>query len=157
MKARIFYHGQYIPLPIRILGLVLLIVGLMLYQNGHLWAFEMIRLGAMSWLIWKGLEIDPEEKMLREFVYILGMREGSWTFLARYPDLVLLRDQTPTDKNPIATAMIIGGDGAGSTYRPDEYHKQELFVATPTHLDLKLVKSFKSRRKAMQLADELAD
>ena len=152
---KIFYHGNLIPLPLRILGLASLVGGLFLYREGHLWAVEMVKLGGMSWLVWKGLEIDEANLRLRNFVFILGVREGSWAFLERYPDLLLLRDQSPTDRDPLNTLVKIATEDTFRGFKADEYHKQELYLANASHLDLRLVQSFHKRSAAKELAKEL--
>lgn len=107
MKAKIYLKEDL--LSKKIFGVSLITFGLSLLYYGN---FKLISIGIVSFLLgcsfisYRGLEIDPEKKIVREFVSFLGIKLGSWIAFED-PDYVSVFKMKFTNKRGNKISEII--------------------------------------------------
>lgn len=131
-------------------GALLLIFGIYTIYDG-LWLIGgIISVFAFLFAVLNdGVLIDPQNKRIKTYWGLLGLRFGEWKSMEKYKYLVLLRAESKISDE-------YGDDdfSVSSSEKVVEYH---LFLVSANHLKRTLLASFDFRRDALEAARDLSD
>lgn len=94
----------------------------------------------------EGIQLDIHKKRFRYYLHVLFLKIGIWKSWETYTDLILLRSKT---RSSVMTDQGYVLERASTAV-------YEIYMASPNHFDLILLKKVLSKHKAEQDVDRLA-
>lgn len=94
----------------------------------------------------EGIQLDTEKKRFRYYLHILFLKIGIWKSWESYTDLILLRSKT---RSSVMTDLGYVIESANTAV-------YEIYMASPNHFELILLKKVLSRHDAEHDVDQLS-
>lgn len=148
LHTRSFWLGPVLPLGFFLLAAVLTLGGVfLLWTANWVGAGICLALSATLFLLHQGVDVDLEQRRVKPFLLVLGVRWGKWKPLAHTPDMVVLRSTV------ISPFSMLYSGAQQLTFRDTVY---DVYLASPSHLTLIQLRRLRGESNAYQSASTLA-
>lgn len=138
--------GKFFPPAIRTIGYVFLVVGILLMLDNPLLGLALALLGTTIVFIKSGIQIDPENKRLKEYTGLFGLKIGKWKGMEEFTDVSILQ------KRIVSTAISRANRPATTS---DEI-VYDVCLLNKSHRKLQVVHRLTDKNKSIEEASQLA-